>query len=183
MLLLFIEFFFYSFLGFLLEVLYARLLGRGGHGRKCLLILPLCPVYGLGALAILYMPSLLQAHPAALFLAGGLLATLAEYAVGAFYLWGVGVRFWDYSQSPGNLSGLICPLYTLFWGLLAVALVQWIHPVLAPWLAQVPGDAARLLFPLFAADGLVSLGLLHRTGDTDSLMWYLAFTAPQNAPM
>ena len=180
---LFIQFICYSFLGFLLEVLYARLLGWSRHGRKCLLFLPLCPVYGLGALAILHMPPLLQSHPAAIVIAGGLLATLAEYAVGAFYLWGVGVRFWDYTQVPGNLSGLICPLYTLFWGLLSLVLVQGIHPALAPWLALVPQELPLLLFPFFAADSLVSLWLLHRTGHTDSLMWYKAFLLPRKASM
>ncbi|MBR5533822.1 MAG: putative ABC transporter permease [Ruminiclostridium sp.] len=180
---LFTEFFFYSFLGFLLEVLYARLLGREGHGRKCLLFLPLCPVYGLGAVAILHMPPLLQSRSVAVFIAGGLLATLAEYAVGAFYLWGCGVRFWDYSQVPGNLLGLICPLYTLYWGLLAVTLVQGIHPLFAPWLTQIPPEITVLLFPLFGADVLVSLWLLHRTGSPDCLMWYKAFLSPRRASM
>ena len=177
------EFFFYSFLGFLLEVLYARLLGRGGHGRKCLLFLPLCPVYGLGAVAILHMPPLLQSHPVSIFIVGGLLATLAEYAVGAFYLWGIGVRFWDYSEAPGNLAGLICPLYTLFWGLLSVELIGGIHPVLEPWLAQVPPELTILLFSFFAADGLLSLWVLHRTGTPDGLMWYRAFSRSRRASM
>lgn len=183
MLSLLTQFFFYSFLGFLLEVLYARLLCRGGHGRKCLLFLPLCPVYGIGAVAILNMPSPLQSHPVAVFIAGGLLATLAEYAVGAFYLWGVGVRFWDYSQAPGNLSGLICPLYTLFWGLLSVELVYGLQPAVQPWLAQVPSGLVVLLFFLFAADSLISLWLLSRTGTPDGLMWYRAFSRPQESPM
>ena len=182
-LLLFTEFLTYSFLGFLLEILYARLLGRGRHGRKCLLLLPLCPVYGLGALAILHMPLLLQSHPVAIFIAGGLLATLSEYVVGAFYHWGVGVRFWDYSQIPGNLSGLICPLYTLFWGLLALLLIQVIHPALSPWLTLVPPERTLFLFPLLGADSLVTLWLLHRTGTPDCLMWYKAFTRSQRVTM
>lgn len=180
---LFTLFLVYSFLGFLLEVLYAHLLGRGGHGRKCLLFLPLCPVYGLGAAAILHMPSILQAHPLLTFVAGGLVATLAEYAVGAFYLLAAGVRFWDYSKAPGNLSGLICPLYTLFWGILALVLVHGLHPALAPLLEQVPTHLPLLLFPLFAADSLISLWLLHRTGSSDSLMWYRAFVSPQEGAM
>ena len=45
-------FIWYSFLGFLLEVGYARWTG-GRRDRKCLLLLPLCPVYGLGACAVL----------------------------------------------------------------------------------------------------------------------------------
>ena len=42
----------YSFLGFLVEVAYVRLVGGVKRDRKCRLVLPICPVYGLGALAI-----------------------------------------------------------------------------------------------------------------------------------
>ena len=141
-------FFYYSFVGFLLELAYARLTHRPKQDRKCLLLLPLCPVYGL--------------------------ATLAEYAVALFYDVAAGVRFWDYSDRPGNLSGRVCPLYTLFWGVLALVLVYVLQPLSAPLLALVPGRLTALGFLLFAADGLVSLWLLHRTRDTAALMWYRA---------
>ena len=49
----FSTFFLYSFLGFLIEVAYTRLCHHPKQDRKCLLFLPLCPVYGLGALAVL----------------------------------------------------------------------------------------------------------------------------------
>ena len=42
----------YSFLGYLLETAYARLVRGHGGGRKCLLLLPLCPVYGAGGVVI-----------------------------------------------------------------------------------------------------------------------------------
>ncbi|MGM9566124.1 putative ABC transporter permease [Evtepia sp.] len=168
----FLQFILYSFLGFLLEVAYAWLRGIRGQGRKCLIFLPLCPVYGLGAAAILNMPDLLLGHPLSVFVAGGLLATLVEYAVGLFYEVAAGVRFWDYSQQPGNLGGRICPLFTLFWGVLAIALVEWIHPALAPLLAQVPLWLVWVLFLVFSVDGILSLCLLHETGTTESLCWY-----------
>lgn len=129
---LFLPFLLYSFLGFLLELLHARVHGSRGHGRKCLLFLPLCPVYGFGTLAILHMPAPLLNNPLTVFLAGGLLATLVEYGVALFYQVGAGVKFWDYSQQPGNLGGKICPLYTLFWGLLSLPLVYVFHPFPSP---------------------------------------------------
>ena len=43
------NFYLYSFFGFLLEVVYARLTRAKKRDRKCRLLLPLCPVYGLGA--------------------------------------------------------------------------------------------------------------------------------------
>ena len=177
----FLQFILYSFLGFLLEVAYAWLRGIRGESRKCLIFLPLCPVYGLGGAVILNMPDLLLRHPLSVFIAGGLLATLVEYAVGLFYEGVARVRFWDYSQQPGNLGGRICPLYTLFWGVLAMVLVYWLQPVLAPFLAQVPLWLVWVLFLAFSVDGILSLCLLHETGSTESLRWYRAFQRPRES--
>ena len=92
-------------------------------------------VYGLGALAVLSLPALLLRRPLLVFLAGALVATLVEYVVAVFYEKGVGVRFWEYDQQPGNLSGRICPLYTLFWGALSLLTVYGLQPLFSPLLA------------------------------------------------
>ena len=42
----------YSFLGFLVEVAYVRLVGGVKRDRKCRLVLPICPVYGLSLIHI-----------------------------------------------------------------------------------------------------------------------------------
>ena len=46
----------YSLLGFVGEVLYARLTHSAKPDRKCRLFLPLCPVYGIGAVVIALLP-------------------------------------------------------------------------------------------------------------------------------
>ena len=148
----FSTFFLYSFLGFLIEVAYTRLCHHPKQDRKCLLFLPLCPVYGLGALAVLSLPALLLRRPLLVFLAGALVATLVEYVVAVFYEKGVGVRFWEYDQQPGNLSGRICPLYTLFWGALSLLTVYGLQPLFSPLLARIPLGLTQILFLLFAAD-------------------------------
>ncbi|MCM1455793.1 MAG: hypothetical protein NC037_04615 [Bacteroides sp.] len=68
---LFWQFFFYSFCGFLLEVAFARAIRSPKQDRKCHLLLPVCPVYGVGALAILALPEAVAASPLLLFFAGG----------------------------------------------------------------------------------------------------------------
>ena len=88
------NFILYSFFGFLLEVAYAR--ATGGRGdRKSLLVLPLCPVYGVGACLILLLPRTVIQNPFTLFLLGGLAATAAEYGMAILYERGLGVSFWD----------------------------------------------------------------------------------------
>ena len=126
----------YSFFGFVLEVVYARLTRSEKPDRKCLLVLPLCPVYGLAALGILALPKAVEAVPLLLFFAGGGVAALAEYAVGFFTRYAFGVDFWDYSMFKGNIHRLVCPLFALFWGALAAA--AWYLPL----------AAAVLFFPL-----------------------------------
>ena len=49
-------FWIYSFLGYGLEKLFAAVTHAPNQGRKCFLLLPLCPVYGLGMLAVLALP-------------------------------------------------------------------------------------------------------------------------------
>ena len=46
-------FLFYSFFGYLLEKLFARVTQSERQVRKCFLLLPLCPVYGLAMTALL----------------------------------------------------------------------------------------------------------------------------------
>ena len=119
----------YSFIGFILEVIYSKAT-NGSGGRKCLLVLPLCPVYGLGACAILLLPPEITSHPLLLFLFGGLIATAVEYGVALFYEWAFQVSFWNYQGLPGNLHGRVCLPFSLIWGVLTLPLVYGLHPAL-----------------------------------------------------
>lgn len=161
----------YSFLGFLLEVAFARTTG-GRPDRKCLLVLPLCPVYGLGAGAILLLPRSVDAHPLLLFALGALAATAAEYLMSLFYEKALGVAFWDYRGLPGSLRGRVCLPFSLAWGLLALPLVYWVHPRLIPLLAAIPAPVGWLTLAALLADMALSGAMLRRTGDIGCLRWY-----------
>ena len=50
------RFWLYSFLGYLLEKAFAAATASPHQTRKCFLLLPLCPVYGLAVLAVLALP-------------------------------------------------------------------------------------------------------------------------------
>lgn len=162
----------YSFLGCLLELVYARLTKSEKPDRKCLLALPLCPVYGLAALGVLALPDAVARSPVLLFLCGGALAAGAEYAVGFFTRHALGVDFWDYSDRRGNVDGLICPRFALYWGLLAAAGRLWLHPRLAPLLERLPGWLGAAAAAALGADLVCSCLLLRRRRDPACLRWY-----------
>ena len=163
----------YSFAGFLLEVAFARAIRHPKRDRKCFVLLPLCPVYGLGACLILWLAPLVRG-PLGIALAGGLAATGAELAMGAFYRFALGVKFWDYAGMPGSLGGLVCPVFSACWTVLALALVYWVHPAVAVLAGRIPLWLAPPAIALLGADALVSCAALRRAGTTEVLRWYAA---------
>ncbi len=54
--------------------------------------------------------------------------TVIEYIAGLIFIKGMGVKLWDYSEELGNIDGLICPLYTVIWGILGAIYYYLIHP-------------------------------------------------------
>jgi len=161
----------YSFLGFLLETAYSRAVG-GREDRKTLWVLPLCPVYGLGACAILLLPESVRRQLPLLFVFGGLIATTVEYGMAVIYERGLGVSFWDYTGMPGNVQGRVCLPFSMAWGVLAVVLVRWLHPAVVPWLAGLPVPLSWLALTTVLTDLVLSSVLLKKTGDRERLKWY-----------
>lgn len=161
----------YSFLGFLVEVVFARITHNPKRDRKCLYFLPLCPVYGLGVLLMLALPAA-RSNSWMLFLWAALSATGAEYLMDLFYDRVLGVSFWDYSHLPLNLHGRVCLLFSFFWGILGLIAVRLVHPLVVELVSHIP-QAVTLPAALFLAlDTGFSVFVLRRDGTTDALMWY-----------
>ena len=141
----------YSFLGFLVEVAYVRLVGGVKRDRKCPLVRDSLPL---------------------LFPAAALVCTAVEYVTGLFYEKVFRVSFWDYSHLPLNLGGRVCLLFALFWGVLALLVLHVIHPAAAWLAARIPLWAFPPAVLATALDTLLTARLLRRTGDPNSLRWY-----------
>ncbi len=161
----------YSFAGFLLEVAFARVIRHPKRDRKCLLLLPLCPVYGLGASLIVWLAPMVRS-PVWVALVGGLAATGAELVMGAFYRFALGVEFWNYAGMPGSFGGLVCPVFSACWTVLSLVLVYTLHPLVAAFTALIPARLGPPALILVGTDMLVSCVALRRAGTTEVLRWY-----------
>ena len=164
-------FWIYSFLGYGLEKVFAAATHSPNQGRKCFLLLPLCPVYGLGALMIRGLVWW-NRHPLWVMAAGFLAATTAELLMGAIYRYGLRVEFWDYSRQPRNLFGLVCLRFSFYWMVLAVLMVYKLDPLVEQAAGMMPGwlDAPAAI--LTGTDLAVSAVALRRSGTTEVLRWY-----------
>lgn len=129
-----------SLFGWVLELLYRRFLSKNNPGRKWInpgfCIGPYLPLYGMG-LCILYVMSKLRQHidlgnniadTAVLLIAMALAMTVIEYISGIVSYKCYHVRLWDYSGEWGNIQGIICPKFSVIWGLLGIAYYYLVNP-------------------------------------------------------
>ena len=90
---------------------------------------PWLPLYGFGTV-ILYLFSALPLDPF-LRIPGIIVSmTLLELIAGLIFTSLFHIRLWDYSDEWLNFKGLICPLYSFFWGILGMIFVYLIYPFL-----------------------------------------------------
>ena len=161
-------FWLYSFCGYLVEKLFAIVTRSKHRVRKCFLLLPLCPVYGLGMVAVLLLPESVK-QSVWLILWGGFAATAVEYVVHWFYETALSVHFWDYTQVSGNIRGRVCLPFTAAWGVLTACAVWFVQPLVSELAERVPPVLTYMCLLVFVADSVSSLQFLKCTGDIDRL--------------
>ena len=88
---------------------------------------PFLPIYGSGAIIILYATLPVRDNVFLVFIFGMVSATVLEYFTGYVMENIFKVRYWDYSIQPFNLNGYICLGCSIAWGVCAELLINFIH--------------------------------------------------------
>ena len=122
-----IYFFIYSFLGWLIETIYAMFV-HGYFVKRGFLFGPVCPIYGFGAVLLLMATKKLYKKPFLKFLIATIAFTLFEYMVSFILEMLFGLRWWDYSNDFLNIQGRVSLLYSIFWGVIGLVLLEKLHP-------------------------------------------------------
>lgn len=153
-------FFFYCFCGWIWESCYVSLRQRRWVNRG-FLHGPLLPIYGSGAILILFVTLPVAEHLGWVWLLGMIAATALEYITGGALERLFKVRYWDYSNQRFNLNGHICLTSSIAWGFFSILLVRLVHPPVARLLADVPAlfvdPLALLLTAGFSVDVVCSV--------------------------
>ena len=148
-------FFFYCFCGWVWESCYVSLCQRHWVNRGFLQG-PVLPIYGSGAIIILFVTLPVEQHLWLVWLLGMLAATALEYVVGAAMEKLFKVRYWDYSKHKFNLNGHICLTSSIAWGFFSILLVRFLHPPVGRLLVRVPDwfvdPLALVLTAVFTVD-------------------------------
>ena len=119
-------FFAYCFLGWIWETGYVsirehKFVNRGFlHG-------PLIPIYGFGAMAILFATLPVKDNLWLVFICGMFGASALELVTGCTMEAIFHVRYWDYTNIPTNIKGYISLPTSIVWGLFSILMIKFIH--------------------------------------------------------
>lgn len=162
--------------GWIIEVFFRRFFSSSNPERRWInpgfLTGPALPLYGTGICALWLMSNLEPLLPiespfwrqGVLFVLMALGMTLIEYMAGLLSTRVFHVQLWDYSDCWGNIQGIICPLFTLFWGILGAGYFYLVHPFLNRLLGFLMGDTAVVAGYAFLMGlyyGVFLLDLIH----------------------
>jgi len=119
-------FFIYCFCGWIFESTYVSL-KKKRYVNRGFLRLPMLPLYGSGAVMMLWVSLPVQDNLALVYVFGVIGATVLEYVTGYGMEQLFKVRYWDYSNQKFNINGYICLSSSLAWGFLTILMTQVLH--------------------------------------------------------
>lgn len=170
-------FFIGSVLGWFMELFFRKFFSKTNPEHKWInpgfCTGPYLPLYGTGLCTLYLLASLEDYLPfesivvtrIVLFFLMALMMTVIEFIAGFISLKASKVRLWDYTDEWGNIMGIICPKFSLFWAILGGIYYFFIHPYIKESLAWLSENLAfsffiGLFFGVFIVDMCNSAQLL-----------------------
>ncbi len=148
-------FFIYSFLGWCFESCYVSLKEKKWVNRGFMTI-PFLPIYGSGAVSILFAVLPFMASPLLVFVVSVITATLLELITGLVMERLFKVKYWDYSKNFINYKGYICIKSSITWGFMGLLIAYIINTPIADFVFSLTPSlsvaAAAILTVIFAVD-------------------------------
>lgn len=134
----------YSFMGWVMESFFRsvaerKIINTGFlHG-------PFCPIYGIGAIIMFLSLNNYKENIILVFILGFIVLSVWEYIVGWLLEKLFHTKYWDYSENKFNIQGRVCLMNSLFWGVLGVVFIKFIHPFVTELLAKVPANILTIM--------------------------------------
>ena len=161
----FILFFVYSFLGWVVEVI-NEIVTTKKFVNRGFLIGPYCPIYGFGGLFITVFLQRYKDDFIVLFILSIVICSFIEYFTSFILEKIFDARWWDYTDRKYNLNGRICLETLLPFGLLGLAMIYLINPIIFKIIYKCDDKIINLLFialfTIFLVDLFVSSVILNK---------------------
>lgn len=135
-----------SFIGTILETIWAFCVDGHFEMRVGMVYGPFIPVYGGGACfltAALY--KLYKLNDTLVFVISAFVGASFEYFCSWLQEQMFGTVSWDYSDTPFNLDGRTNLMYALIWGFLGLVWVRYLYPWTAKLIEKIPKRAGAII--------------------------------------
>ena len=169
-------FFIGSCIGWGLEVLFRSFFSKNNPEKKWMnpgfLVGTYLPLYGFGLVGmyvVSYMSSMAMtgskiADTIIILVVMTVVMTIIEYIAGLIFIKGMNVKLWDYSEEKFNLQGIICPKFSVAWGILGCIYYFLINPYVIDWVRWLSHHLSfsffvGLFFGVFIVDVCYSIHL------------------------
>ena len=161
----FLFFLLYSFIGWLIEVIYTFAVKRKFVNRG-FLIGPYCPIYGSGLILILVLLKDVNVDFVAKFFMIAVIASILEYITSYVMEKLFNARWWDYSNDKFNINGRVCLETFLEFGLIGSLGLYYVHPFISNIIYSFSDTVVYILFfiffIMFITDNIISYNLLNK---------------------
>lgn len=118
----------YSVVGFIIETVFGLITKGVIESRQSSLYLPICSIYGVGAVVMILGLQRFNKNNYSLFFGGFVIGSIIEYVVSLVGEFIFHIKWWDYSDMAFNINGRICIAFSFFWGILAIYLMSHFNP-------------------------------------------------------
>lgn len=129
----------YSFFGWILESV-SKTIAQRKFVNSGFLNGPICPIYGCGAIIMILCLNSLKDNIFLLFVVSFIVLSIWEYIVGVLLEKIFKTKYWDYSHLKFNIKGRVCLKNSIFWGILGVLFIKYIHPFIETKIVLIPLD-------------------------------------------
>lgn len=154
----------YSFVGWIIEVVYSFIVEHKFINRG-FLVGPLVPIWGTGAVLI----TLILRPDDSLFnliISSAFIGTFLEYVINYLMEKIFKARWWDYSNMPFNINGRVCLAYSCLFGLCGVLVVKVFNPLLFKMFLLMNNSSfcilVSVLMLLVAIDFCISFNIVQK---------------------
>lgn len=159
----FMLFIIYSFIGWIMEIIFTLYKDKALVNRG-FLIGPYCPIYGSGCILIILLLKRYLDDPVVLFIMSMVICSILEYVTSFLMEKLFKARWWDYSDRKFNINGRICLETLIPFGLLGCLLMYVINPFISGLLLKIPTNVlnalAIIMLIIFVIDNIVSFSII-----------------------
>ena len=114
--------------------------------RRGVIYGPFNPLYGLGAVLVVYLLVRPNYSNIKTFIYGGLLGGIIEYSISLLQEIFTHTTSWDYSNHFLNIGGRTTIPFLIAWGIFTLIFAKIIYPYLSKWIEKIPINIGNIVF-------------------------------------